>query len=180
MIATKTWPNYNGDEKDGVAVIMNESGLSSDVKFGRTKLFIRTPKTVFELEQKRTEIVPKLVTILQKVRRPKICVKIAFLFKSYEVGNSVVGLLQRGTIFRFCRWSHFREFKIYNGDVFRDYSVSFTPTIWAKFPKKEIGTSRFRVEIENERFSVACLRCRQNLKFGDFTTSSRRGPLTYF
>lgn len=66
MIATKTWPNYNGDEKDGVAVIMNESGLSSDVKFGRTKLFIRTPKTVFELEQKRTEIVPKLVTILQK------------------------------------------------------------------------------------------------------------------
>ena len=68
MIATKTWPTYNGDEKDGVKAIINEAGFSSDVKFGHTKLFIRTPKTVFELEQKRTEVLPKLVTLLQKVQ----------------------------------------------------------------------------------------------------------------
>ena len=32
------------------------------------------------------------------------------------------------------------------------------------------------MEVENERFSVACLRCRQNLKFGDFTSLLCRGP----
>ena len=44
---------------------------------------------------------------------------------------------------------------------------------------KEIGTNGFRVKIENERFSAACLGCRQNFKFGDFTSSLCRGPLTY-
>ena len=32
---------------------------------------------------------------------------------------------------------------------------------------------------ENERFSVACSRCRQNLNFSDFTSSSRREPQKY-
>ena len=35
------------------------------------------------------------------------------------------------------------------------------------------------MKTENERFSVACLCCRQNLKFGDFTSSLCRGPLRY-
>ena len=32
------------------------------------------------------------------------------------------------------------------------------------------------MRIENERFSVVCLRCRQNLKLGDFTSSLCRAP----
>ena len=32
------------------------------------------------------------------------------------------------------------------------------------------------MKTENEGFSVACLRCLQNLKFGDFTSSLCRGP----
>ena len=35
------------------------------------------------------------------------------------------------------------------------------------------------MKTENERFSVACLRCPQNLKFGDFTPSLCRGPQRY-
>lgn len=50
MIVMKIWLNYNGDEKDGVVVIMNESGFFLDVKFGCIKLFIRIFKIVFELE----------------------------------------------------------------------------------------------------------------------------------
>lgn len=68
MLVEKTWPNYKGIDKDGVGVIINESGYSEDVKYGRTKLFIRTPKTVFELEKQRAEVVPKLVLFLQRVR----------------------------------------------------------------------------------------------------------------
>lgn len=69
MLVEETWPSYKGIDKDGVGVIINETGYTSDVKYGRTKLFIRTPKTVFELEKLRAEIVPTLVLFLQRVRR---------------------------------------------------------------------------------------------------------------
>ena len=68
MLVDKTWPNYSGIDKDGVSEIIDQSGYSSDVKYGRTKLFIRTPKTVFELEKIRAEILPTLVRFLQRVR----------------------------------------------------------------------------------------------------------------
>ena len=68
MIVEKTWPNFKGIDKDGVTVIVDGTGFSSDVKYGRTKLFIRTPKTVFELEKIRSQVVPKLVLFLQRVR----------------------------------------------------------------------------------------------------------------
>ena len=49
-------------------------------------------------------------------------------------------------------------------------------TIWAKYRKNtEIDTSSYKVKIENRKFSVACSRCRQNLKFGNFTSSL--GPI---
>lgn len=68
MIVEKTWPSYKGLDKDGVTLIVNETGFSEDVKYGRTKLFIRTPKTVFDLERQRAEMLPKLVLFLQRVR----------------------------------------------------------------------------------------------------------------
>ena len=69
MLIKETWPTYQGIDKDGVGAIINETGYTSDVKYGRTKLFIRTPMTVFELEKLRAEIVPTLVMLLQRVRR---------------------------------------------------------------------------------------------------------------
>ena len=76
MIVAKTWPKYDGIDKDGVNLIIDETGFASDVKYGRTKLFIRTPKTVFELEKIRAEVVPELVRFLQKVRRSRKNIKI--------------------------------------------------------------------------------------------------------
>ena len=67
MIVGKTWPIYHGPDKDGVALILDQHGFLSDVKYGLTKLFIRTPKTVFELEKIRAETIPKLVVFLQRV-----------------------------------------------------------------------------------------------------------------
>ena len=76
MIVARTWPKYDGIDKDGVNLIIDETGFASDVKYGRTKLFIRTPKTVFELEKIRAGVVPELVKFLQKVRRSCRNVKI--------------------------------------------------------------------------------------------------------
>ena len=52
--------------------------------------------------------------------------------------------------------------------VFRDYSVCSHCTIRANYPVT--GWVRTVLnKLENERFIVICSRCRQNLKFGDFT-----------
>ena len=51
--------------------------------------------------------------------------------------------------------------------------------IWAMYPKNKSVRAFFRLKIENERFSVACSRCRQNLEFGDFTSSLCRVPQKY-
>ncbi|XP_055295540.1 unconventional myosin ID [Sitodiplosis mosellana] len=66
MISEYTWPNFRGTPKEGVEVLMDVHNFKDDVKFGRTKLFIRSPKTLFALEHKRNEMIPVIVTFLQK------------------------------------------------------------------------------------------------------------------
>ena len=53
--------------------------------------------------------------------------------------------------------------------VFRDYSVLFTLYNTGELSCNWMGTNGFKVKIENDCFIVICSRCRQNLKFGDFT-----------
>lgn len=51
MISKYTWPNFKGgSDKEGTRVLINERGFAHDVKYGHTKLFIRTPGTLFALE----------------------------------------------------------------------------------------------------------------------------------
>lgn len=52
MISRYTWPNFQGgSDRDGTAVLIREMGFADDVKYGRTKIFIRSPNTLFKLEQ---------------------------------------------------------------------------------------------------------------------------------
>lgn len=73
MTSEYTWPNFRGTPKEGVEVLMDVHNFTDDVKFGRTKLFIRSPKTLFALEHKRNEMIPVVVTFLQKQVRGWIC-----------------------------------------------------------------------------------------------------------
>lgn len=66
MISEYTWPNFRGPEKEGVQVLLDQHKFSQDVKFGRTKVFIRSPQTLFALERKRNEMIPSIVILLQK------------------------------------------------------------------------------------------------------------------
>uniref|UniRef100_A0A2M4A4C6 Putative myosin class i heavy chain n=1 Tax=Anopheles triannulatus TaxID=58253 RepID=A0A2M4A4C6_9DIPT len=67
MISQYTWPNFRGgNDRDGVTVLMNEKNFTNDVRFGRTKIFIRSPQTLFALEQQRNDMIPHIVTLLQK------------------------------------------------------------------------------------------------------------------
>ena len=68
MISTSTWPNFHGGpDKEGVRVIINEERFQDDVQYGKTKIFIRHPQTLFTLEEKRTARIPAICLTLQKV-----------------------------------------------------------------------------------------------------------------
>lgn len=73
MISEYTWPNVRGGVKEGVKTLLDEHNFSKDVKFGKTKIFIRSPQTLFSLEQKRNEMIPSIVILLQKQVRGWIC-----------------------------------------------------------------------------------------------------------
>ncbi len=67
MLSRSTWPNpRSGSAKDNAMRILEELGLASDCVQGRTKIFIRTPHTVFHLEEQRALRIPYIVTYLQK------------------------------------------------------------------------------------------------------------------
>ena len=67
LTCDETWPNFPGSPRDGVAKIMEKHGFQKDVTYGHTKIFIRTPKTLFALEDERLSKLPGVVVFLQKV-----------------------------------------------------------------------------------------------------------------
>lgn len=67
MISQETWPNCNNSDRDGVEAIIEQMEFSDDVKYGKTKIFIRSPQTIFALEKERASKIPPLVLFLQRV-----------------------------------------------------------------------------------------------------------------
>lgn len=106
MISQYTWPNFRGgSDRDGVKVLMDEKGFSNDIKYGKTKIFIRSPQTLFALEKQRNDMIPHIVTLLQKQVRGWICrqnykkVKAAAVisryYKTYKLRSYIADLAAR-------------------------------------------------------------------------------------
>lgn len=69
MTCEFTWPHHlMASDRDAVETIVNQHGFQDDVAYGNSKLFVRTPRTLFTLEQERAALIPILVLFLQKVR----------------------------------------------------------------------------------------------------------------
>uniref|UniRef100_A0A6P7GQK3 Unconventional myosin IC n=1 Tax=Diabrotica virgifera virgifera TaxID=50390 RepID=A0A6P7GQK3_DIAVI len=50
-LSKETWPNYKGHAKDGVQALVNSLGYDQEeYQMGKTKIFIRHPKTLFQTE----------------------------------------------------------------------------------------------------------------------------------
>ncbi|KAG7204040.1 hypothetical protein KM043_001899 [Ampulex compressa] len=74
MISQYTWPNFRGgSDKDGVRTLMDEKGFAHDVKYGHSKIFVRSPQTLFALEKARSDLIPGIVVLLQKQWRGYLC-----------------------------------------------------------------------------------------------------------
>jgi len=65
-----TWPKYNGPAKNGVQLLMNHFGYSDrEYKLGLTKIFIRFPKTLFQIEDAFQKQKHVLATKIQALYR---------------------------------------------------------------------------------------------------------------
>ncbi|XP_066470503.1 unconventional myosin-Ia-like [Tiliqua scincoides] len=76
MLCKETWPQWKGSPRDGVQALL--SSLSIDPKelaYGLTKIFIRTPSTLFYLEDQRQQRIGELAALIQATFRAWKCRK---------------------------------------------------------------------------------------------------------
>ncbi|XP_043996226.1 unconventional myosin-Ic-like isoform X1 [Gambusia affinis] len=69
-LCPETWPNWNGKLADGVSALVNNLGYKpEEYKLGRSKIFIRFPKTLFATEDALEAKKPEIAVTLQKCWR---------------------------------------------------------------------------------------------------------------
>ncbi|KAF1675204.1 Unconventional myosin-Ia, partial [Pygoscelis papua] len=74
MLSRQTWPRWAGSDREGAEVLLAELAFPpKELAFGHTKIFIRSPRTLFDLERRRQERVAQLATLIQKTFRGWRC-----------------------------------------------------------------------------------------------------------
>ncbi|KAM6112389.1 unconventional myosin-Ia [Phoenicopterus ruber ruber] len=74
MLSPRTWPRWAGGDREGAEVLLAELAFPpEELAFGHTKIFIRSPRTLFDLERRRQERVAQLATLIQKTFRGWRC-----------------------------------------------------------------------------------------------------------
>lgn len=70
MISPKTWPIWNGSASDGVAKVIQELKIdSAEYRMGKTKLFVKSAKTLFQIERARHNLLPTVAVEMQALYR---------------------------------------------------------------------------------------------------------------
>eukprot|EP01119_Soliformovum_irregulare_P017879 TRINITY_DN5376_c0_g2_i2.p1 TRINITY_DN5376_c0_g2~~TRINITY_DN5376_c0_g2_i2.p1 ORF type:complete len:1039 (+),score=347.18 TRINITY_DN5376_c0_g2_i2:84-3200(+) len=65
MVAKSTWPRSGVDARGETDMIFREHQIKSEeFRFGKTKVFIRSPATLFFFEEKREEMMPHIATLM--------------------------------------------------------------------------------------------------------------------
>jgi len=71
VVSDKTFPQWNGDPRAGVEVILGEVGIGSkDYAFGKTKIFIRDPQTLYTMEDSRLKALDKIAAKVKTAKCP--------------------------------------------------------------------------------------------------------------
>lgn len=86
MLCKRTWPHWRGPAREGVEVLMADLQVSTDeFSYGRSKIFIRNPRTLFFLEERRRECLQDLATLIQKIYRGWKCRSQFLLLKQSQI-----------------------------------------------------------------------------------------------
>ncbi|RVE57704.1 hypothetical protein OJAV_G00201920 [Oryzias javanicus] len=86
MLCKKTWPHWKGPARQGVEVLMSDLKVpAEEYSYGRSKIFIRNPRTLFFLEERRRQCLQDLATLIQKIYRGWKCRRQFLLMKKSQV-----------------------------------------------------------------------------------------------
>uniref|UniRef100_A0A8C4VI24 Unconventional myosin-Ia n=1 Tax=Gopherus evgoodei TaxID=1825980 RepID=A0A8C4VI24_9SAUR len=74
MLCKQTWPKWKGDARDGVQALLTDLHIPpAELAYGRSKIFIRTPRTLFDLEDRRRLRMADLASLIQATYRGWRC-----------------------------------------------------------------------------------------------------------
>ncbi|KAE9414443.1 hypothetical protein Angca_004434, partial [Angiostrongylus cantonensis] len=104
LLCPQTWPNpRNGSPCENSSIILKQIGLDEDCTYGKTKVFIRNPRTVFRLEELRCQKLPKVVVFLQKMfrgaiarrryKQTKAVYKIMAAYKRFKLRSYIIHVI---------------------------------------------------------------------------------------
>uniref|UniRef100_A0A803XW24 Myosin IB n=1 Tax=Meleagris gallopavo TaxID=9103 RepID=A0A803XW24_MELGA len=86
MLCKQTWPHWRGPARTGVEVLFNELEIpEEEFSFGRSKIFIRNPRTLFKLEDLRKQRLEDLATLIEKIYRGWKCRTRFLLMKKSQI-----------------------------------------------------------------------------------------------
>ncbi|XP_056144822.1 unconventional myosin-Ib isoform X4 [Lampris incognitus] len=86
MLCKQTWPHWRGPAREGVEVLMADLQVpAEEFAYGRSKIFIRNPRTLFFLEERRRQCLEDLATLIQKIYRGWKCRTQFLLLKKSQV-----------------------------------------------------------------------------------------------
>ncbi|KAJ1560134.1 Unconventional myosin-If, partial [Cladochytrium tenue] len=70
ILATQTWPTWNGRSSEGIKLIMDSVGMDSkEWQLGKTKVFIKSPESLFLLEEQRERKFHGYAKVIQRAYR---------------------------------------------------------------------------------------------------------------
>ncbi|XP_051260511.1 unconventional myosin-Ib isoform X4 [Dicentrarchus labrax] len=86
MLCKRTWPHWRGPAREGVEVLMADLQVpTEEFSYGRSKIFIRNPRTLFFLEERRRQCLQDLATLIQKIYRGWKCRSQFLLLKKSQI-----------------------------------------------------------------------------------------------
>ncbi|KAM9709310.1 unconventional myosin-Ib isoform 4-T4 [Menidia menidia] len=86
MLCKKTWPHWRGPAREGVEVLVADLQVpAEEYSYGRSKIFIRNPRTLFFLEERRRQCLQDLATLIQKIYRGWKCRSRFLLLKQSQI-----------------------------------------------------------------------------------------------
>ncbi|XP_059417492.1 unconventional myosin-Ib-like isoform X4 [Carassius carassius] len=86
MLCKQTWPHWKGPARKGVEVLLTDLQVpAEEFAYGRSKIFIRNPRMLFSLEEKRRQCLQNLATLIQKIYRGWKCRTHFLLMKKSQV-----------------------------------------------------------------------------------------------
>jgi myosin-1 len=125
MISKETWPGTKLNAKEATQTVLNSHKIKSEeYRFGKTKIFLRNPTTLFYLEEQREKFLPRVAILMQsawrgyvarrQLRRIKAAIMVQKIWKGFKVRREYrtnkEGLLKQKTATKVVYW--YRKYKV--------------------------------------------------------------------